>query len=340
MFPYQDPTSTDFLQSQGALQEYRNRLDFFYRFFARVPNSAFTLLDAFKDLTPDTSPTLNSIPWLAFPRTASASFEEIDSNRFRFQDEYVEWRTETQAGQVTRVTFTTEFPEYYEALAAMGVDALIAGIREVISEANPTTVELFGQNFNPETATGEARAGQFRFNLENNPWNNGEKGILCLTQGFNTMNALFNLVAECAIPKPGDSSDVCGAVGGACGPGRNSDPVICKASQDLARSSRALSLLDPVGIKITRLRGIWKINNQQVDINDPIDNQGAWIVSRNGRRAVLDVTKGVTIGDEIITTGTQVATALEVSADVISAPENAIPTWARTGQEEFLRANR
>jgi hypothetical protein len=339
MFAYTDPTGTNFLDSQDALNEYRAIIDRFYRNSALVPNSGFTLLDAFENLPAGTS-KIDSIPWRAFPITASASNNQIDSDRFRWQDEYVEWRVErTATGEITQITFTTEFPEYYQALARVSTDALIAGIQDVIPGASPTLDELFGLGFNPATTNGEGRAQRFRQNLTENPWNNGEKGILCLTQQFNTVGALFNLIDKCAIQRTGiPSSAVCGLVDGACGPGRNSDPVICQASQNTVRSSRAISLVDPVGIRIKELTGNWEIGGVSVDINDESDNQEVWVISRNGRRAVLDLTKGVvTLGGDTITSGAQVSNALQVEADVISAPESSLPDWAKTGQE-FIRA--
>ncbi|NJK67754.1 MAG: hypothetical protein HC789_11610 [Microcoleus sp. CSU_2_2] len=338
MFPYTDPTGTNFLESQGALNEYRAIIDRFYRDSAGISNSGFTLLDAFESLPPGTS-QIDSIPWSAFPITASASFQEIDKDRFQWQDEYIEWQVERSAtGEITQIIFTTEFPEYYQALAMVSADALIAGIQNVIPDANPTLDELFGSGFDPGTTSGEDRAQRFRQNLIRNPWNNGEKGILCLTQQFNTAGALFNLLDKCAIKNTSiPSSAVCGAVGGACGPNRNSDPRICQASQNTVRSSRAISLVEPVGIKIKRLFGSWEIDGVAVDINDKTNNQGAWVISRNGRRAVLDITKKVTLGGSVITSGAEVSNNLQVEADVISAPESSLANWAKTGQE-FMRA--
>jgi hypothetical protein len=123
--------------------------------------------------------------------------------------------------------------------------------------------------------------------------------------------------------------------GCSCGPGRNSDPVICQAAQNTARSSRAISLVDPVGIRIKKLTGSWEIGGVAVDINDFSSNQGIWVISRNGRRAVLDLTKGVTLGSSAITSGAQVSNELQVEAAVISAPEISLPDWAKTGQESM-----
>ena len=44
MFNYKDSTGTNFLENQGALDEYRAILESQYLNSARVPNSAFTLL--------------------------------------------------------------------------------------------------------------------------------------------------------------------------------------------------------------------------------------------------------------------------------------------------------
>ncbi|MCG8366747.1 MAG: hypothetical protein MJA27_25860, partial [Pseudanabaenales cyanobacterium] len=98
---------------------------------------------------------------------------------------------------------------------------------------------------------------------------------------------------------------------------------------------RGLSLQDPPGIEILRLVGIWKLNGQDININDPAQNQGIWNISRNGHRAVLNVTPELTIGDTPITSGAQVAARLQVGASVVSAPESALPDWAKTGEESF-----
>ncbi|ARV57428.1 hypothetical protein BZZ01_01195 [Nostocales cyanobacterium HT-58-2] len=336
MFAYTDPTGSDFLKSQKALEIYRNDIDSFYRRSALRPNSAFTLLEAFEGLTSDKGLQIATISWIAFPKLANRPFDVIDANRFDLQDEYVEWRTETKDGKVTRVTFTTEFPEYYQALAKVSADALIAGIKNTILGANPTIEELFGPGFNPRTVSARSRSNQFRSNLQKNPWNNGQKGILCLTQTNNTVGALFGLVEPCAISRLDiPAAAVCGKV--SCVPGRNSDPAICQEAQNAARASLGLSLQDPVGIKIQGLEGIWRIGGQAIDINDPSENQGAWIISRNGRRAVLDVSKGVTIENTPITSGAQVAAKLAVGADVILAPEAVLPEWAQTGEESSSR---
>ena len=335
MFEYTDPVETGLLQNLGALTNYRVLVHDIDMKFGLQQKSAYVERDAFLELSGNESSNIDTVSWLAFPRTATVSNDEIDNRRFEFQDEYVEWRVVRGAGnKITNIIFTTEFAEYYVAFAQLGMDALVRAIREVIPGANPTRRDLFGPNFNPATAAPRTRGERFRRNAQANPWNNGQKGILCLAQQFNTMHALFNLAGACSVVKSDlDPGSVCGAVGGACGSDRNSDPRVCQACQNLARAGRGLSLEDPLGIKIMELGGVWELNGQPLDINSPETNQGIWQLSRNSRRATLKLRNGLTLGGDPIVSGAQVAAVLTVGADVISVTEDALPDWAKTGNE-------
>lgn len=333
MFAYSDP-SRDLLKSIKALTNYRNILHAQYVRAGTTPNSAFTLLEAFDGLGAGAK-SVDTVTWIAFPKSQPGTPAQIDADRFRMQDEYVEWRVEKNAqGRVTRITFVTDFREYYQAVAEVGFDALVTAIRAIRPAANPKVTELYGAGFDPASESATARGQAFLGNLRQNPWNNGTKEILCLTLGANSLSALFGLVGPCAIEKANMAAGaVCGTLGNACAPGRNSDPNICEAAQSSVRQKRGLSLADPVGIRILRLTGIWKINGKQIDINDQTQNKGAWTISPSGRRAVLKVVPGLTMGDDPITTGAQVATKVEVGAAVISAAEVDLPQWSRVGQE-------
>ncbi len=336
MFSYKDPGGS--LKPAKALANYRQLLHEQYRMHAKKEKSAFTLLEAFLEMPTGTEPQESPVVWSAFPITANSSNAEIDAQRFRFQDEYVEWRVERTGNKVRQITFTTDFLKYYEALAMVGFAELVAGIRAVIPAANPKAAELFGPGFNPATGTPESRAAQFRNFAQQNPWNNGTKGILCLAQQFNTLGALFNLTGPAAVVNNAVSSgQICATLGNFCGSNRNSDPSIATATQDLARANRGLSLRDPAGIEILRLTGIWKRNGVQIDINNPTQNAGLWTITRTGRRAVLKNAAGLTVDDEAIASGAQVANRLRVQARVVSALEAQLPEWSRVGQENSVR---
>lgn len=338
MFPYSDPAGRDFLNNSAVAGIFRQQMQGVYEEFARRINSGFTWLEAFQQLSGGQLPQEASVDWSAFPITAQATDEVIDRDRFEHQDEYVEWRAEREQNRLIRVTFTTEFPEYFEAFAAIGFDELARAMQDVIPGANPTIEDVFGPDFNPSSSPPRGRMRAFRNHLVENPWNNGKNGILCLTQTFNTLGALFNLLAACSVPRTqGSPENTCSLVGPACGPARSSDPALCAAAQRSVRGNSGLSLRDPAGVQIVKLDGIWKIGNNDIDINDPTQNQGSWAVSRNGRRAVLTIVAGLTVDGNSVITGAQVARKLKVTADLYAAPNTALPAWARSGVESSSR---
>lgn len=333
MFPYSDPTQTGLLERLGALEFWRQILHGEYVSSAREPNSAFTVLEAFDGLDPE--PSIATVDWVAFPRTANAPNDEIDAVRI-LQDEYVEWNAEhDDDGKLMRVTFTTEFREWYAVLAAVSFEAVAEAITEVIPGADPSPRDLFGPNFDPALSNPSGRFRRFLANITANPWNNGERGILALSGSFNSIPALFALVAPCAVIRDDvNPPDVCALPNIACVPDRNSDPFICSQTQSVARGGNGLALADPAGIHMTRLRGQWRLDGRFIDIDDPEEGEESpWTMTRNGRRAVLDVTSGATLDNEPITSGAQVAARLQVGADVIFAPEADLPEFARTGNE-------
>jgi hypothetical protein len=334
MFLYSDPAGT--LHPIPALDNYRSALETEYQTSARLKNSAFALLEAFGDV-PKARLILSPVSWPAFPRKATASNSQIDQNRFALQDEYIEWRVERANNRLQRITFTTEFLAYYVALASAGTAAVIAAIQAVIPGANPTNNELYGPDTSPNAKAPE-RAKRFINFSQKNPWINGQKGILCLAHGNNSLFALFRLVDIAAVQNLAvEPADICGTLDGACDPARNSDPNIAAAVQQLARDDHSFSLADPAGIEIATLGGIWRRGNRTIDINDRDANEGLWTVTRGKRRAELSVPGDLLLDDQPITSGAQVAAALRVQATVVAARNVDLPEWARTGKEEMKR---
>jgi hypothetical protein len=338
MFAYTDPGKT--LKPAKALTNYRLALHLEYSQSARLAGSAFTLLEAFEEVSA-AKKTTGAVEWAAFPRSATATNTQIDADRFRWQDEYVEWTVTKAAGKVTRVIFTTEFLAYYEALARIGPAELTAAVKAVMPAANPKVSELFGPGFTAATASAlseEARASKFRNFAQQNPWVNGQKGILCLAHGSSTLGALFRLVDVASIPNPAvPANAICGTLGGNCVPDRNSDPNIAAAVQTLSQNDRSFSLADPAGIEISTLGGIWRLGNQEIDINDKTTNQGVWKLTRGNRRGELTVPANLVLDDNPITSGAQVAAALRVKSSVVSSLNADLPEWARVGKETSQR---
>ena len=336
MFQYNDPSGLNFNGNADGEANYRREMDGSYRAGARFANSAFTLLEAFANVAPQQL-QVEAVEWPAFPVLAGQSDRTIDTNRFLLQDEYVEWAVSLGAGGDLTITFTTEFPEYFEAFAAVGFDALCDAIRTVNPNANPTPEELFGPGPAHDSISESERMNRFRNFRQSNPWNNGEKDILCLTQGANTLGALINLLIRCSVPRSDlDATQVCAAVGGFCGDGRNSDPRISVAVQNVALAGQVFSAQDPIGIAIDRLTGNWTLNGATVDIaTATVNGAQLWSIERNGRRAVLHIPAGTNLqlNGVPVSSGAQVSRVLIVAATVVTASSDLVPAWARTGNE-------
>lgn len=339
---YSDPAGRNFLSNSTAQAVFQMTQDDVHRAGARVPRSAFTLPEAFAGLAETDFDSLRNVFWPAYPVSVGQSDTAIDTNRLMFQDEYVEWSVDRNGDGDLVFTFTTEFPEYFEAFAHDGFDAVRAAIREIYPDAEPTVEELFGLGFQPDLNTGAARADQFRRLLPSNPWNNGDKGILCLTHPLNTLGALVNLLTFCSIPRPDlDLSQVCQAVGNFCGEGRNSDPRISTAVQGGARRGLVLTAADPIGITMSELTGTWRRNGTVIDITTEEETPGGpkfWTVSRNRHRATLRIpaAANLTLDNAPITHGAQAARVLIVKSSVIAAHSDRVPPWARAGNEASI----
>jgi hypothetical protein len=128
----------------------------------------------------------HALVWMAFPRRVlmprrddrTAAFIEAErtpggdiGNRF-VQDEYCEWRVaRNPAGKITRITFTTESPEYWEQLWAVD---------------RGRVVELYQSLVDPAVVEADLHLGGVY--QRRNRWNNGD-GIAHLMQTINTLTA-------------------------------------------------------------------------------------------------------------------------------------------------------
>jgi len=234
------------------------------------------------------------ITWTAFPRIVKISsisdkqrWRRADSSR-DVQDEYCEWSVSRDAhtDKVTRATFTTEGPEYWEFLAAVDPDKVVALYQKYVNPA-ATNSDLFDQ-------------GHY---VRRNKWNNSTtNGAMHLIQGANTLGAEIELAAAATLIRQkqgqvltGEQELImCGAYGEA---ERNSDPHIGALVNELARMKADMTLANPVGLCIA---GLSVAGWQTPDGSNPLDY---WEIVRGSAqkalRAVYDVpsSKGFVVGD-------------------------------------------
>lgn len=243
------------------------------------------------------------ITWTAFPRNVAIT-SSSDEMRWRMadstrdvQDEYCEWSVtrDPQSRKITRVTFTSEGPEYWEFLAAFNPDLLLSLYRDNISP-QVRMKDLFDS------------AGRYR---RRNVWNNSTtNGAMHLIQPANTLGAEIELAAAASIVRVINGVELTGeqeliACGRYGDEERNSDPHIGGQVNRLARAKADVTIANPVALYINDL------NTAGWETPDESDAKDYWKIVRphhpDGRpelalRAVFEVPadKGFTVGDILI----------------------------------------
>jgi len=283
--------------------------------------------DPVSDDTPDDA-KVASIVWSAFPASLEGSDEErlksADGSR-GVQDEYCEWTIEkNDVGKITRVTFTTEVPEYWEHLFENDRDEL---------------VELYQQLVDPEIdPAGLEQDGAY---LPANQWNSSTQGRPAhLIQGSNSLGAAVKLAAEATILRMEDNGDPisdrmrlveCGGLGS---PLRNSDPQIASAVNSAAASGAEITLSDPAGLYID---GLTTGGMATPDGANPADY---WTIERGDPQHVVRaayevpedrgyVVGDITIGGQPIDFGGQLAQRVRISLEATVKPGSHEPERQR-----------
>jgi len=216
----------------------------------------------------------HALVWMAFPRRVlmprrddhTAAFIEADrtpggdiGNRF-VQDEYCEWRVERNpAGKITKVTFTTEPPEYWEELWAVDRARVVA---------------LYQTFVNPAVVEADLHLGGIY--QRRNRWNNAD-GIMHLMQSINTLDAALGLAQGSATTPPAQFTGIPAPPLPTPSASDNYQmPSVANTSVDprvtydvaaLVRKPLSVTLRDPVGLYMTAYddTGWTKPNGSPVD---------------------------------------------------------------------------
>ena len=186
------------------------------------------------------------VTWTAFPRQVAIR-SASDPQRWRLadadrnlQDEYCEWSfTEDENGDIKRVDFTSEGPEYWQVLAILQPDTLLDHYRSMIGEHIDPDIIMPGGRYDP--------ANEFNAGTRN--------GLVHLIQRNNTLGAEIELAAGASIVRRRNGELVTGVQDliqcSRYGQGeRHSDPHIGSEVNALARAGHVVSLADPIGLFI------------------------------------------------------------------------------------------
>lgn len=240
--------------------------------------------------------------WMLYPSIGgSASLQDAFSFAERPQDEYLEWFVvrDPANGRVTRIDYTAESPEYWEALATHDPDLTATLYTELLGTDVPKE-DLFFQHdvLCPEIEHDGAGGYRLRGHVplypevnnykagsynRRNRWNT-ERGAVHLTQKNNTLFAEIDLAAQATkrfAIRPDLFAQVDRFALAACaGYGalnRNSDPTIGQSVNSLVLSGFQVMVSNPIGLYIG-----------EVDLTDFRDPQGRSVP----RAEILTVHRG------------------------------------------------
>ncbi len=233
--------------------------------------------DPIADDTPADAAT-RIVAWRAFPARLDLLPEQerwglADTSRSQ-QDEYCEWSVEKDGDEITRVTFTTEIPQYFHHLAESdrleGTERLPAFYREFVDE-NVDPAQLF-------KPTG-------RYD-EDNPLNQSTSGRLAHLTRDNNLFAAVALAAQATVLRQRDGVPVvkqqalvqCAGLGNHL---RHSDPQIAGAINNLAGQGFDITLTDPIGIYIAG------IDLAEMVAPDEADVAEFWAIERGDQDRAL-----------------------------------------------------
>jgi hypothetical protein len=213
-----------------------------------VDGSLPQFYDPTKKNTPPGTPE-PMLSWAAFPAALRATtpsqaerWKLADGDR-TLQDEYCEWSVQrNKERKITRITFTTEVPEYWEHMLETDPDRL---------------VQLYRKLIDPSVKLADLRRSDGSYRRENR-WNTSKPGRLAhLMKGDNTLVAAVDLVARATVLRVKNGQPVtnqqelvrCAGLGN---PLRNSDPQIASAVNVAAGQGNEITLADPPGLHLGR----------------------------------------------------------------------------------------
>lgn len=269
--------------------------------------------------------------WSAFPNnikssTASnrARWQAADQSRL-VQDEYCEWSVarDVDTNKILSVQFTCEGPDYWRILGRQR-QTVVDLYREFIS-ADVREQDLFDAN------------GDY---VSVNRWNRDTtNGAMHLIQPSNNLHAEIELAAGASVVRAGNGQVItdsdyliaeCSRYGDA---GRNSDPLIGRTVNALARAGSRVSLQNPVGLYFDDLF----VTDEWV-APDGANPKEFWRYEPRGSagyhvRAVYEVpaeagytVSDIRIGDDRIAFGSQIADAIKIKLTATATqPQPGLP---------------
>lgn len=209
----------------------------------------------------DHGPTVDqAIAWNAFPKELLRQYGRaralVEADRDRaLLTEYCEWHVERdpQTNAIVRVTFTSEPPEYWQAMYGGRVAYDPDGRKKLAFPGSPAHVlKLYHELVGPHVRGADLLDSSGAYDKLNR-WNSTH-GIVHLSAPPNSLVAEIKLGADATVLYHNARGELlvepeplicCAAFGGA---DRNSDPTIGASVNALARLGAMITLANPVGL--------------------------------------------------------------------------------------------
>jgi hypothetical protein len=225
-----------------------------------------------------------TLVWMAFPRKALmnhrddryAAYDKADRCRETVQDEYCEWHVTREAGKITKVTFVTETPEYWEQLW----------------KADPAcVVSLYQKLVSPEVKHADLIGDDGAYNRKNR-WNT-TSGIVHFILRINKLDAALGLAQESATSSGKDQDNYDSNANDST----SVDPRVPRDVGTLVRKGLSVTLRSPIGIYIAG----WDDTGWTRPDGTPVGDYWRIVRGRPGQVLRLDyevpASEGFAVGD-------------------------------------------
>ncbi|MGB8194758.1 MAG: hypothetical protein WCF67_22685 [Chitinophagaceae bacterium] len=227
----------------------------------------------------ENGPTAEVI-WEGFPRKWKLDFPTDEQKRwqasekvytqggikFRYQDEYLEWRTFKKGNKIDKIVFTCEAPEYWRFIADNNQELLLQLYQQYADPGVKIEDLMIEEN------------GQVVYN-PSNKWNTTH-GIVHLTHGANSLGAEINLASRAAVlRKKGNIDPVVDTGDLICCSGfgvdtRFSDPTIGAFVNSFVQQGLSVTLRNPIALYIH------KLNSGAIELPGNLKVKDCWKVIR------------------------------------------------------------
>ncbi|SEU26589.1 hypothetical protein [Stigmatella erecta] len=268
---YFNPLTTNTSEGKYAPIQWNafpGRLAYYYGGEGGTNSAGIVLPEADLLSLADTGKTTTGRPFSDLPQITNPCTQDVSPygpfGPRGWQDEYCEWSVERDSqGNIVRIDFTCENPEYWSTLWGVDPDKVLALYRSTLGKPQIVMEDLVLMDPVAGKPVVDASTGKPAYNPLNK-WNSGpvstatQGGAMHLTSTPNTLQTETGLASSATVPRAGGNANaqalLCCAQYGQ--PARNSDPHIGQSVNQLvappnpSSTAHKVTLANPPGLYI------------------------------------------------------------------------------------------